>query len=150
MEGLYKLLLLKDAQTNSQRWWQDASNASHKHSGKFTRYKHKTKCGQTQGLLDSFFNWKLGSYNYICHDIIFSCFGPKGIAVKPLAKLFQELLEHKDRIVREDGKRLIVEVYRWIGPPIKPQLAALKPVQVMIKLHKLKISVMDAESYTMN
>ena len=62
--------------------------------------------------------------------ITFRCFGSKIITVKPLVKQFQRLLEDRDKTVREEGKQLVVEVYRWIGPPIKPQLANLKPVQV--------------------
>jgi hypothetical protein len=40
------------------------------------------------------------------------------------------LLEDRDKNVREEGKKLLVELYRWIGQALKPQLSALKPIQV--------------------
>lgn len=40
------------------------------------------------------------------------------------------LLEDRDKNVREEGKSLSVEIYRWIKDAIKPQLQNLKPVQV--------------------
>ncbi|KAF2350520.1 CLASP N-terminal domain [Trinorchestia longiramus] len=40
------------------------------------------------------------------------------------------MLEDRDKSVREEGKKLVVEMYRWIGDALKPQLTALKPVQV--------------------
>jgi cytoskeleton-associated protein 5 len=40
------------------------------------------------------------------------------------------LLEDRDKGVREDGKIMVIEIYRWIGEALKGQLAALKPVQV--------------------
>lgn len=41
------------------------------------------------------------------------------------------LLEDCDKNVREEGKKLVVELYRWIGQALKPQLSALKPNQVI-------------------
>jgi cytoskeleton-associated protein 5 len=41
------------------------------------------------------------------------------------------LLEHRELVVREEAKLLTVEIFRWIGAALKPQLASLKPVQVM-------------------
>lgn len=40
------------------------------------------------------------------------------------------LLEDRDKGVREEGKIMVIEIYRWIGDALKSQLAALKPVQV--------------------
>ncbi|XP_065333081.1 protein mini spindles isoform X1 [Cloeon dipterum] len=57
-------------------------------------------------------------------------FSHKVITVKPLIKEFPKLLDHRDKIVRDEGKALIVETYRWVGDGIKPQLSHLKPVQV--------------------
>ncbi|XP_018010529.1 cytoskeleton-associated protein 5 [Hyalella azteca] len=57
-------------------------------------------------------------------------FGPKVMAPKPLVKQFPRLLEDRDKNVRDEGKKLMVEMYRWIGDALKPQLTALKPVQV--------------------
>ena len=52
------------------------------------------------------------------------------ITPKPLVKQFSRLLEDRDKNVREEGKKLLVEMYRWIGVALKPQLVSLKPMQV--------------------
>lgn len=57
-------------------------------------------------------------------------FGPKVITLKPVVKKLPTLLEDRDKSVRDEAKTLTVEVYRWIGAALKPQLASLKPVQV--------------------
>ncbi|XP_059481984.1 protein mini spindles isoform X2 [Neocloeon triangulifer] len=57
-------------------------------------------------------------------------FGMKVINVKPLVKEVPKLLDHRDKIVRDEGKALIVEIYRWVGVAVKPQLSNLKPVQL--------------------
>ena len=57
-------------------------------------------------------------------------FGPKIMPLKPVVKQLQVLLEDRDKTVRDETKLLAVEIYRWIGPALKPQLANLKPVQV--------------------
>jgi len=59
-------------------------------------------------------------------------FGTKVISVKPLLKQLQTLLEDRDKTVREETKLLVVEIYRWIGPALKPQLTSLKPIQVSV------------------
>jgi len=58
-------------------------------------------------------------------------FGTKVISVKPLLKQLQTLMEDRDKTVREETKLLVVEIYRWIGPALQPQLTNLKPVQVL-------------------
>lgn len=57
-------------------------------------------------------------------------FGSKVVLVKPLAKELPKLLEDRDKGVREESKQLLVEIYRWVGEAIKPQLNNLKPVQL--------------------
>ncbi|XP_049764940.1 protein mini spindles [Schistocerca cancellata] len=57
-------------------------------------------------------------------------FGIKVINIKPLVKKIPVLLEDRDKTVRDEGKALVIEMYRWIGAALKPQLTALKPVQV--------------------
>lgn len=52
--------------------------------------------------------------------------------MKPLLKQLQTLLEDRDKTVREETKLLVVEIYRWIGPALKPQLTSLKPIQVSV------------------
>jgi len=59
-------------------------------------------------------------------------FGTKVISVKTLLKQLQTVLEDRDKTVREEAKLLAVEIYRWIGPALKPQLSSLKPVQVLL------------------
>lgn len=52
------------------------------------------------------------------------------INLKLVLKQVPVLLEDRDKNVREEGKKLVVELYRWIGQALKPQLSALKPIQV--------------------
>lgn len=59
-------------------------------------------------------------------------FGPKVINPKPLMKQMHTILEDRDKNVREEGKKLMVELYRWIGQALKPQMSSLKPVQVSL------------------
>jgi cytoskeleton-associated protein 5 len=44
------------------------------------------------------------------------------------------LLEDRDKGVRDEGKTMVIEIYRWIGDALKPQLNSLKPVQVSVTL----------------
>jgi cytoskeleton-associated protein 5 len=60
-------------------------------------------------------------------------FGSKVVNVKPLVKEIPKLLDHRDKGVRDEGKALIVEIYRWVGAAVKPQLNNLKPVQASEK-----------------
>ncbi|XP_065581749.1 cytoskeleton-associated protein 5-like [Artemia franciscana] len=57
-------------------------------------------------------------------------FGLKVINVKALLKAVPSILEDRDKNVREEGKVLMIELYRWIGQALKPQLSNLKPIQV--------------------
>ena len=57
-------------------------------------------------------------------------FGAKVIKVSPLLKATMPLLDHRDKTVRDEGKGLIVESYRWVGAIMKQQLSGLKPVQL--------------------
>lgn len=57
-------------------------------------------------------------------------FGAKVIKVSPLLKATMPLLDHRDKTVREEGKLLIIESYRWVGDIMKQQLTGLKPVQL--------------------
>ncbi len=57
-------------------------------------------------------------------------FGHKVVGIKPIVKQIQKLLEDRDKIVREETKLMVIEMYRWVGAALKPQLANLKPVQV--------------------
>lgn len=50
--------------------------------------------------------------------------------MSPLLKATMPLLDHRDKNIREEGKQLIVESYRWVGDIMKQQLTGLKPVQL--------------------
>lgn len=57
-------------------------------------------------------------------------FGPKAVSMKPLMKKIANFLEDRDKTVREEGKTMVVEMYRWVGDRLKQQLNTLKPVHV--------------------
>lgn len=57
-------------------------------------------------------------------------FGPKVINLKPLIKKIANFLEDRDKTVREQGKAMVVEMYRWVGDRLKQQLNTLKPVHI--------------------
>uniref|UniRef100_A0A0X3NYS1 TOG domain-containing protein n=2 Tax=Schistocephalus solidus TaxID=70667 RepID=A0A0X3NYS1_SCHSO len=59
-----------------------------------------------------------------------SLFGSKVVSIKSILKEIIRLLEDRDGTVRNESKELIIEMYRWAGPAIKPQLSGLKPVQI--------------------
>lgn len=45
-------------------------------------------------------------------------------------KKIPEFLDDRDKTVREEGKSMVIEIYRWIGAPLKSQLNMLKPVLI--------------------
>jgi len=55
-------------------------------------------------------------------------FGHKVIGVKPLIKKLAPLMSDRDKAVRDEGKQLAVEIYRWIGAAMKPQISTLPQV----------------------
>lgn len=57
-------------------------------------------------------------------------FGSKVVAIKPLVKKIPALLSDRDKGVRDEGKAMCIEMFRWIGAALKPQLASLQPLQV--------------------
>ena len=57
-------------------------------------------------------------------------FGAKVIKVSPPLKATTKLLDHRDKTIREEGKGLIVEAYRWVGDVMKQQLSGLQAVQL--------------------
>ncbi|XP_012235678.1 protein mini spindles isoform X2 [Linepithema humile] len=57
-------------------------------------------------------------------------FGPKVINMKSLIKRMASFLEDRDKTVREEGKAMVVEMYRWMGDGLRQQLNTLKPVHV--------------------
>lgn len=59
-----------------------------------------------------------------------SLFGPKIISIKLMLKDTLRLLEDRDPNIRNESKELVVEMFRWVGAPIKIQLSSLKPVQL--------------------
>ncbi|XP_071580358.1 protein mini spindles-like [Temnothorax nylanderi] len=57
-------------------------------------------------------------------------FGSEVINLKPLIKKIASFLEDRDKTVREEGKAMVVEMYRWVGDRLKQQLNTLKPVHI--------------------
>ncbi|XP_037945409.1 protein mini spindles isoform X2 [Teleopsis dalmanni] len=57
-------------------------------------------------------------------------FGSKVINVKPLIKKLAPLMSDRDKGVRDEGKQLAVEIYRWIGAPMKQQISTLPQVTI--------------------
>ncbi|XP_049825977.1 protein mini spindles isoform X2 [Aethina tumida] len=57
-------------------------------------------------------------------------FGSKIINVKPLIKKISTLFADRDKSVRDEARQMVIEIYRWIGPALKPQLTNLQPVQL--------------------
>ena len=54
-------------------------------------------------------------------------FSSKVMPIKPIIKFVPKLLEDRDKIVRDETKLLVVEMYRWAGAAIMPQLQQVKP-----------------------
>ncbi|KAL8599784.1 hypothetical protein ACOMHN_052297 [Nucella lapillus] len=65
-----------------------------------------------------------------CLKIALRDFGTKVIQVKPLLKVLPKLLDDRDKNVRDETKQLVIEIYRWIGAALKPQMSNFKPIQV--------------------
>eukprot|EP01137_Pigoraptor_chileana_P026176 Opistho-2@96748 len=66
-----------------------------------------------------------------CIQTIFqalSQFGAKNMTLKPICKDLHNILENKDKTVREEAKALVVEMYRWLGQAVKPFLDGLNPI----------------------
>ena len=45
-------------------------------------------------------------------------------------KTIGPLLEDRDKNVRDEAKKMVVEMFRWVREALKPQLTSLKPIQV--------------------
>ena len=54
-------------------------------------------------------------------------FSSKVMPIKPIIKFVPKLLEDRDKTVRDEAKLLAVEMYRWAGAAILPQLQGIKP-----------------------
>jgi cytoskeleton-associated protein 5 len=54
-------------------------------------------------------------------------FSSKVIPIKPIIKFVPKLLEDRDKMVRDETKLLAIEMYRWAGAAIMPQLQGIKP-----------------------
>jgi len=53
-------------------------------------------------------------------------FSSKSMPFKPVIKFLPKLLEDRDKIVRDEAKLLAIEMYRWSGNAIMPQLQGYK------------------------
>ena len=56
-------------------------------------------------------------------------FSSKTIPIKPIIKYVPKLLEDRDKIVRDEAKLLAIEMYRWAGAAIMPQLQGYKMLE---------------------
>ena len=54
-------------------------------------------------------------------------FSSKTVPIKPIIKFVPKLLEDRDKTVRDETKLLAIEMYRWAGAAIMPQLQGIKP-----------------------
>jgi cytoskeleton-associated protein 5 len=54
-------------------------------------------------------------------------FSSKTIPIKPFMKYVPKLLEDREKIVRDETRLLAIEMYRWVGQAMMPQLQGLKP-----------------------
>lgn len=46
-------------------------------------------------------------------------FGSKIVNVKPLVKKITQLYSDRDKLVRTETRSMVVELFRWIGPPLR-------------------------------
>jgi cytoskeleton-associated protein 5 len=54
-------------------------------------------------------------------------FGSKIMPIKPVIKFVPKMLEDRDKTVRDETKLLAVEMFKWAGAAIMPQLQGIKP-----------------------
>ncbi|OMJ25363.1 Cytoskeleton-associated protein 5 [Smittium culicis] len=59
-----------------------------------------------------------------------SNFGTKHVNIKVLCKSLTKPLTNKDVSIRGEGKKLTIELYKWIGPALKPIISNLDPVLI--------------------
>ncbi|KAK9876516.1 hypothetical protein WA026_013890 [Henosepilachna vigintioctopunctata] len=57
-------------------------------------------------------------------------FGIKIVNPKPLLKKLPTLFADRDKVVRDEARQLAIEMFRWMGPALKPQLTSLQPLQI--------------------
>lgn len=55
-------------------------------------------------------------------------FGRNVIGLKPLVKKIPALLADRDKAVRDETKLLTIEMFRWIGAALRPQLTSVNDV----------------------
>lgn len=60
--------------------------------------------------------------------IAISQYGSKIMPIKPVIKSIPKLLGDRDKTVREEAKLISVEMYRWAGNAIMPQLQSVTPL----------------------
>lgn len=72
-------------------------------------------------------------------------FSSKTIPIKPIIKHVPKLLEDRDKMVRDETKLLAIEMYRWAGQAIMPQLQAIKPSLLQELEEEFKAAVATGE-----
>ncbi|KAK5643087.1 hypothetical protein RI129_006932 [Pyrocoelia pectoralis] len=56
-------------------------------------------------------------------------FGTKVVHPKPLIKKISSLFAERDKGIRDEARLMVIELFKWIGPPLRSQLNNLQPVQ---------------------
>lgn len=72
-------------------------------------------------------------------------FSSKVIPIKPIIKFVPKLLEDRDKMVRDETKLLAIEMYRWAGAAIMPQLQAIRPALLQELEEEFKSAVANSE-----
>jgi cytoskeleton-associated protein 5 len=72
---------------------------------------------------------------HFCFVSASSQFGSKILPIKPVIKFVPKLLADRDKTVRDEAKLLAVEMYRWAGNAIMPQLQSVTPL-IMTELEE--------------
>lgn len=62
-------------------------------------------------------------------------FGSKIMPIKPVIKFIPKLLADRDKTVRDEAKLIAVEMFRWAGNAIMPQLQSVTPI-IMAELEE--------------
>ena len=72
-------------------------------------------------------------------------FGSKVVPIKPIIKHIPKLLADRDKAVRDEAKLLAVEMYRWAGNAIMPQLQTVTAI-IMAELEEGFQNVKDEKA----
>jgi hypothetical protein len=82
-------------------------------------------------LLEACFSkqWKISQLAINTLTLAIKRFGVKVIPPKPILQQVAKMFEDSNKGVRDEAQSLMVELFRWLGPAIKPQVDTLRPAQ---------------------